>query len=379
MHKKKQKSEDLTEKTKKDHNSTTGAISHHAALRARGRRALRTAGQSNGSFSYSAAQQLRAFLSQFVAKVIDPVDGVASTAFFVNERGFLLTCWHVLEPDFAGTVRNWVYIEYRGQRYRANFLRNLSNRNKDIAVLRVQGTEFQRLRQNGFEVAPLAFPYQLADPVAALGYQRQDVLDDALLLRGYIDPDNTLLPVELEEKVNQTYRTFAIQRCLATVFRHAHFDLGMSGAPLLDTRTGCVVGLVAGCLRSSHSPTHQPLGFSVPLSDVSLNWQDFAAECDVLDYESVLDDVIVPQSKEFLRHEDFTERPHWWALVEDFVNDPNRKCGYLLLVAGEGEGKSAFLAHCVCNAMEPVCHFIRRTESGWDDPERMLRSLTAQL
>jgi tetratricopeptide (TPR) repeat protein len=98
-----------------------------------------------------------------------------------------------------------------------------------------------------------------------------------------------------------------------------------------------------------------------------------------------IEDDIVPQSKEFLLHESFTERPHLSACVDDFINDSKRKSGYLLFIGGAGEGKSAFVARCVKKKLddptsyEPVFHFIRRTEPGWDNPERMLRSLTAQL
>jgi hypothetical protein len=50
----------------------------------------------------------------------------------------------------------------------------------------------------------------------------------------------------------------------------------MSGAPLLATRTGRVVAVVAGVLPSSHSGPHQPLGFAVPLEDLRETWPDFA-------------------------------------------------------------------------------------------------------
>jgi tetratricopeptide (TPR) repeat protein len=329
-----------------------------------------------GSSASGGARHLREWLAEFVVRVVDPLDDLSSTAFFVNEQGFLLTCWHVVEPDFAGTVHDWVWVEYRGARYRADLRRRLSNRNKDLAVLQVRGAELQRLRRAGFQAAPLAFPYQPADPVAALGYQRQDVVADAILLRGYVDPDNTSIPVPLEDDHGVR---FATQPCLAVVFRHAHFDLGISGAPLLDVRTGRVVGVAAGVFPSSHSPTQQPLGFAVPLDGVPLSWPAFERDCQVLSYDPVLDDEIVPQGTEFLRHGSLVDRPGWAAMVSSFLEDPQRRSGYLLLVGGEGEGKSAFVAHRLLNRVEPVFYFLRRKQGRWEDPEWMLRSLTAQL
>jgi hypothetical protein len=68
------------------------------------------------------------------------------------------------------------------------------------------------------------------------------------------------------------------------------------------------------------------------------------------------DDDIVLQQTEFARHRGFTERPTWTALVEDFLADSQRRAGYLLLIGGAGEGKSAFIADCIKKASEPVFH-----------------------
>jgi len=310
----------------------------------------------------------RDLLSRFTAKVVDPVDGEVSTAFFIDRTGRLLTCWHVMEPDFAGIIRNFVFIEYGGYRYRARFVRKLSNRNKDIAVLQLYKPDFKLLQRRGFEVARLAFPVRPADPTVSLGYQRQDRLGDPLLLRSFIDPENMWIGVK--DWINQ--------RCLATVFRHAHNDLGMSGAALLKTQTAHVVGIVAGVLPSSHSHA-QPLGFSVPLTDVQINWPTFAADCDVLNYDPIIDDRIVPQDTEFDRHGAFSARPLWETRIQTFLNDPDPRRRYLLLIGGEGAGKSALMAHCIRTQVEPVYHFIRRGQSRWESPDSLLLSLDAQL
>jgi hypothetical protein len=216
-----------------------------------------------------------AFLSRFVVKVVDPQDHSFSTGFFVGDAGFLLTCWHVADPDFAGALRAWVWVEYRGRRYKAHLQAHLSRRGQDLAVLQVRGSELSRLRKHGFEVAPLGFAHRPCDPVAALGYQRLDVVSDALLLPGHIDAHNTPLAVPVTPGVEQA--------CLAITFRHAHCDLGMSGAPLLNLRTGRVIGVVAGLLdnRALSSRRGQvvaePLGFAVPLSAANLSWGDHNA------------------------------------------------------------------------------------------------------
>ena len=58
----------------------------------------------------------------------------------------------------------------------------------------------------------------------------------------------------------------------------------------------------------------------------------------------------------------------------------SHRSGYLLLTGGPGVGKSAFVAAQVRQAPSPtVSHFIKRGMGNWDEPEAMLRSLTAQL
>lgn len=121
-------------------------------------------------------EELRGFLEGFVVKLVDPCDGSVSTGFFVNrEEGFLLTCWHVIEPEFAGEKHGWMWAEFGGRRCQAKFREDLSNRNADIAVLQVDPGKLQY----GFKVAPLRLSWRFsgrpsqveADPVAALGFE----------------------------------------------------------------------------------------------------------------------------------------------------------------------------------------------------------------
>ena len=87
---------------------------------------------------------------------------------------------------------------------------------------------------------------------------------------------------------------------------------------------------------------------------------------------------IIDCTLEIERHKDFVGR-HWLqARVQTFID--THTSGYLLLTGRPGVGKSAFVAAQVRQDLEPVVrHFIKRDMPQWDDPEAILRSLTAQL
>jgi len=347
---------------------------------------------------------VRDLLESFTVKVVDPIDGVPSTGFFVNKGGFLLTCWHVIEPGFRGHIHEVMPIEYRGATYVARTRTDLGNRPLDIGVLQVVGKEREKLDSEGYEAAPLRFPPALnepwqpvdQDPVAALGYMQPKIPQRGtgprparpepegsrpLMLRGYIDLGNTPYRVPFADGSSDTQDTIAF------ICHTADVDFGMSGAALLNVRTGHVEGIVAGVPESgavstaldSPRPHRHPFGFAVPLTDVLAQWPDFGVECQVISYDASLDQEIIRQSKEFLHHQPYTRRPDWERRVESFLADENRDSGYLVLIGGPGAGKSAFMANRIQRTVQPIFHFIRRDEPGWGDPETLLRSLVAQL
>ena len=87
---------------------------------------------------------------------------------------------------------------------------------------------------------------------------------------------------------------------------------------------------------------------------------------------------IIDCTPELNRHHDMVGRSWLREWVQAFVD--SHSSGYLLLTGGPGIGKSAFVAAQVRQRPSPtVSHFIKRGMGNWDEPEAMLRSLTAQL
>jgi hypothetical protein len=82
--------------------------------------------------------------------------------------------------------------------------------------------------------------------------------------------------------------------------------------------------------------------------------------------------------REMRRHRDLLDRDSLEARVRAFVSSDVD--GYLLLVAGPIFGKSAFITNLIRTSPDPAAyHFIKRGQGDWDEPDTILRSLTAQL
>jgi tetratricopeptide (TPR) repeat protein len=87
---------------------------------------------------------------------------------------------------------------------------------------------------------------------------------------------------------------------------------------------------------------------------------------------------IIDCSAELDRHRDLTGRLWLKQQVQSWID--RHEFGYLLLDGGPGFGKSAFVAQWVRSSNLPLAyHFIKRNMGNWDQPEAILRSLTAQL
>jgi hypothetical protein len=87
---------------------------------------------------------------------------------------------------------------------------------------------------------------------------------------------------------------------------------------------------------------------------------------------------IIDCTLELNRHRNVVGRAWLQEWVQVFVE--SHSSGYLLLTGGPGIGKSAFVAAQVRQGPSPkVYHSMKRGMGNWDEPEAMLRSLTAQL
>jgi len=76
-------------------------------------------------------------LEQYVLKILQPEKKETNgTGFFCHPDGYILTCYHVIEPHLnAG--KNGVNVIYQGKEYQARICEEYSIKDADIAVLKL--------------------------------------------------------------------------------------------------------------------------------------------------------------------------------------------------------------------------------------------------
>jgi len=211
-----------------------------------------------------------------VLKVTDR-QGRISTAFALCEEGHVLTARHVvqgqdrIEVSFKDQEQAWAEVIH-------------SDQNRDIAILQISPNDWQRLRGVGLVPLPLSLTWQPRDWVLCLGYQEQDIFADPVSVEAFIKPHDSIHRIRFRDGYEQ--------RCLLLVIPrdYPHIAPGMSGGPVLDLRTGRVIGMVTGATREAWVRQRWRneeiwelisgiYGFATPLSDVADSWPAFKECC----------------------------------------------------------------------------------------------------
>ncbi|GEM_PF-6617097 len=179
----------------------------------------------------------------------------SGTGFCVLPDGYLLTCWHVIDLKQEQSIQEVQshtieILTKTGEAPRkASFVEEWSSREQDIAVLKINA--------HGIPVVPLGEDYRVGDTVYAFGFQRFRAEDGSY--RGD-SAAGVIEGLSFKEAVK------GIERELIKV---KDFDvlLGMSGAPIWNDRTGCVVGIVV------ISYNNYKMGRAIPVSVVFDKWK----------------------------------------------------------------------------------------------------------
>ena len=245
-------------------------------------------------------QQLERRLKQCVLKVVDhgPNQDWVGTAFALCERGHILTAAHILGEGHPLTI-SFQNESVRVDKWRDLVTSGYLNKEKDIAILKLDPQHWNQLRNAGLEpLRPEGTPPVLAvrdvntmrrDPVLCLGYQTPLIQGSAR----FVGPAPaearvaTHYPIRQIEFIEDGY----VQECLVLVIAEGDERIvrGMSGGPILNLRTGEVIAMITGAERIGR--IRQPFknrkedlplaeyGFGVLLSDIAGSWPEFKKCC----------------------------------------------------------------------------------------------------
>ena len=189
-------------------------------------------------------------LEQYVLKILQLERRETNgTGFFCHPDGYILTCYHVIEPHLnAG--RNDVNVIYRGKEHQARICEEYSIEDADIAVLKL--------------VRPLPsseLKYLLLDT-----HKRWDV-GDKIYSFGYPEGYFSEPGIPIHGSVGGATRVRGTSVIQITGLNLSNVDHGYSGAPVLNLRNKKVIGLI----NARYQPTQ---AFFVPLTELLKRWQE---------------------------------------------------------------------------------------------------------
>lgn len=221
-------------------------------------------------------------LGKCVLKIIDP-KGRVSTGFAVSSDGYIVTANHVVE-SYEELEIELRYPSSAGKRSESSHARVVhADRTRDVAVLQVEGGEWNRFRKAGLTPPTLSFDWQPRDWVLCIGYQEQDIFADPVTVEAFIKPWDPVSSVKFRDGLEQECLVLVIPRDNPAVVP------GMSGGPILNLRTCQVIAMVTGATREAwvrqrweeediwESISSARYGFATPLSDVAKSWPKFAS------------------------------------------------------------------------------------------------------
>ncbi|PXF53612.1 MAG: hypothetical protein C4B56_01705 [Candidatus Methanophagaceae archaeon] len=196
-------------------------------------------------------------LEQYVLKILQPERRETNgTGFFCHPDGYILTCYHVIEPHLnAG--ENDVNVIYRDKEHQARICEEYSIKDADIAVLKL--------------VRPLTsseLKYLLLDT-----HKRWDVGDEIYSF-GYPEGYFSKPGIPIYGSVGGPTKVEGASVIQITGLDLSNVDNGYSGAPVLNLRNKKVIGLI--------NARYQPMqAFFVPLTELLKRWQELRVFHDV--------------------------------------------------------------------------------------------------
>ena len=196
--------------------------------------------------------------AKYLVKVLEPDGGeINGTGFLCLKEGFVLTCYHVVEPYIEKACKD-VRIDFKDEEYSAEICTEYCLKESDIAVLKI--TDFD---QTG---TPLRLDiydrWHTGDEIYTVGHPMGHFEQSGISCRGEIG-----CPTKDKEDVN------IVQ---ITGDNIENIEEGFSGAPVLHKRTNRAIGLICATYEGRSCQA-----FFVPLTPLINRWPQLREANDV--------------------------------------------------------------------------------------------------
>ncbi len=179
-------------------------------------------------------------VSQSVVAISFPDGRFNGTGFFISSDGYLLTCWHVIEPMDINSIH--VRLPPNGTLVPALYITH--DVNLDIAILKTPGA-IQHSVMLGSQFTP-------GDSGWSFGFKCIEEFSG--------HPIHGII-------TGEAFRKRDLGHLETLVLTHADIQAGMSGAPLLNERTGYVIGIITSAFADTGT------GYATKISDIGTVWE----------------------------------------------------------------------------------------------------------
>jgi hypothetical protein len=286
-----------------------------------------------------------------IVSILDKEGEAAGTGFFVSNC-HILTCFHVIRNLIKSSTIKIKTSE--NKIYSAYFIKNKSEKDMDFAVLELE-------YEGKFPCLPISEEFEFKDEWLSIGFESREQYDGVPNYGRIID----------EAKVKN--RDFMH----ITLFAKNSVTGGDSGSPLFNLRTKKVNGLISKAKRNQ--------AFAISLKTILKKWPKLAelnsqseglvkfSEYDyeeikkyIIDFGNILNKVDI---------NNFAGRNWLLDKVDKFLCDHD--CGYFILEAKAGLGKTTFMAW-LAKERGYIQHFVSLAP-GDIGVELGLKNLAAQL
>lgn len=236
------------------------------------------------------------------------------------------------------------------------------------------------------DYAPLSGDAQIRDALVAVGFPKRDDRQEF-----------TQLDASYEGSTQFQYTSG--RSGVEVKFKAGQVEPGFSGGPLLNLRTGRVMGVVVAT-RDRHTDlggwavavdllSNLLKDRKIQLPDVDQKWIDIARKQEARGREILVTAGgsqpagFIDFKSERSRHGTVLGRADALAKIEGWLE--SAPAGWVLIKGGPGTGKSAILSALLDRleekrGLESVPHhFVRRGQGSWNEPDSILRNLNVRL
>ncbi|MEI8173892.1 MAG: serine protease, partial [Deltaproteobacteria bacterium] len=348
-------------------------------------------------------------LQDYTVKILDPNDeSIVGTGFFFHPDGYILTCYHVIEPilnkqkDSTSSDLFQISLNRRPEKIEASLIHEYSFKDADIAVLKIKenSIESELIRYLPLEIHDERWNSTF-EKITCFGYPQGSFIEQGIQASGEISGTANL----------DNHSVFQVGG-----FGIKEISPGYSGSPVICFRTKKVIGLINATYKKQEN-----LAFFISLSNIIKHWEknwieiiefhdvyrkirkEISSESDRLLQEKLqkspfislgLQRGDIPKKKKTDHEEDFFRRNNNGKFIHQrewhnfSINNLMPPTGSYLLSSDVGFGKTTFLYWLTCEinknsdnfAICIICStFAEWKPESWDDLKGKISNLFKPL